>query len=127
MQMELNKKRKELNDKDKTKETAVKFYWGIRSNKIVKIDKAQLFNLIQLQSNNDKNNFENNQFNFNNNNESFINYEIADESIVTVSVEGVAMVITDTGGGAIDDSVISNDLNNISIVNRFKFPFFLNT
>jgi hypothetical protein len=40
MQMELNKKRKELNDKDKTKETAVKFYWGIRSNKIVKINKA---------------------------------------------------------------------------------------
>jgi len=40
MQMELNKKRKELNDKDKTKETAVKFYWAIRSNKIVKINKA---------------------------------------------------------------------------------------
>ena len=80
-----------------------------------------------MQSNNNKNNFENNQFNFNNNNESFINYEIADESIVTASVEGVAMVITDTGGGTIDDSVISNDLNNISIVNRFKCPFCLNT
>jgi hypothetical protein len=37
------------------------------------------------------------------------------------------MVITDTGGGTIDDSVISNDLNNISIVNRFKCPFCLNT
>jgi hypothetical protein len=71
-----------------------------------------------LQSNNNKNNFENNQFNFNNNNESFINYEIADESIVTASVEGVAMVITDTGGGTIDDSVISNDLRGIVCKNR---------
>jgi len=49
-----------------------------------------------LQSNNNKNNFENNQFNFNNNNESFINFEIDDESLVTASVEGMAMVITDT-------------------------------
>ena len=40
MQMELNKKRKELNDKDKTKEATVDYYWGIRSNKIVKINKS---------------------------------------------------------------------------------------
>lgn len=80
-----------------------------------------------MQSNYNNNNLENNQFNFNNNNESFINYEIADESIVTASLGGVAVVIPDTGGGAIDDSFISNDLNNISIVNRFKCSFCLNT
>jgi hypothetical protein len=40
MQMELNKKRKELNDKDKTKEATVDYYWGIRSKKIVKINKS---------------------------------------------------------------------------------------
>ena len=37
------------------------------------------------------------------------------------------MVITDTEGGAVADSVISNDLNNITINNRFKCQFCSNT
>jgi hypothetical protein len=39
----------------------------------------------------------------------------------------VAVVITDTEGGAVADSVISNDLNNITINNRFKCQFCSNT